>query len=162
MLRSSGLGSGSGQLGHNLTLHPATAGVALMDEVVDMARGVPQSFYVDEFASKGIMFETVAGPPAYAAMSLPLTGRRHAEVMASYPRLAQLGLMVSDSSRGSVHAVGRRAVIRYDLVGGRHREVPRRDGAARAADAGRGRPRGVPAAAAGRRARAAARRATCG
>jgi choline dehydrogenase-like flavoprotein len=49
-------------------------------------------------------------------MSLPLTGRRHAEVMASYPQLAQLGLMVSDSSAGSVHRIGRRAVVRYDLV----------------------------------------------
>ena len=65
----------SGQLGRNLSLHPATAAFALMDEVVDMARGVPQSFYVDEFADDGIMFEGVAGPPAYAAMSLPLHGR---------------------------------------------------------------------------------------
>ena len=64
----------SGQRGRNLALHPATAAFALMDEVVDMARGVPQSFYVDEFAAEGIMFEGVAGPPAYAAMSLPLTG----------------------------------------------------------------------------------------
>ena len=116
LLRSSGIGSHSGQLGRNLSLHPATAAMAMMDEVVDMAHGVPQSFYVDEFAADGIIFETVAGPPAYAAMSLPLTGRRHAEVMASYPQLAQLGLMVSDSSAGSVHQVGRRAVIRYDLV----------------------------------------------
>ena len=104
LLRSSGIGSRSGQLGRNLSLHPATAAMAMMDEVVDMAHGVPQSFYVDEFAADGIIFETVAGPPAYAAMSLPLTGRRHAEVMASYPQLAQLGLMVSDSSAGSVHA----------------------------------------------------------
>jgi choline dehydrogenase-like flavoprotein len=116
LLRSSGVGSGSGQLGHNLSLHPATAAVARMDEVVDMARGVPQSFYVDEFARDGIMFETIAGPPAYVAMSLPLTGPRHAEVMASYPQLTQLGLMVSDISAGSVHRVGRRAVIRYSLV----------------------------------------------
>ena len=116
LLRSSGIGLRSGQLGRNLSLHPATAAMAMMDEVVDMARGVPQSFYVDEFAADGIIFETVAGPPAYAAMSLPLTGRRHAEVMASYPKLAQLGLMVSDSSAGSVHQIGRRAVIRYDLV----------------------------------------------
>jgi choline dehydrogenase-like flavoprotein len=117
LLRSSGIGSRSGELGRNLSLHPATAVMAMMDEVVDMAHGVPQSFYVDEFAADGIIFETVAGPPAYAAMSLPLTGRRHAEVMASYPQLAQLGLMVSDSSAGSVHRIGRRPVIRYDLVG---------------------------------------------
>jgi choline dehydrogenase-like flavoprotein len=105
----------SGQLGRNLSLHPATAAFALMDEQVNMARGVPQSFYVDEFAAEGVMFETVAGPPAYAAMSLPLRGERHTQAMARYPQLAQLGLMVSDSSRGSVNSIGRRPVIRYSL-----------------------------------------------
>jgi choline dehydrogenase-like flavoprotein len=115
LLHRSGLGNASGQLGRNLSLHPATAVVARMDEVVDMARGVPQSFYVDEFAAQGIMFEGIAGPPAYAAMSLPLVGRRHAEVMASYRNLAQFGLMVSDSSRGSVRLLAGRPVIRYDV-----------------------------------------------
>jgi choline dehydrogenase-like flavoprotein len=86
-----------------------------MDEVVDMARGVPQSFYVDEFVSEGLMFEGVAGPPAYAAMSLPLTGRRHQQAMAQYRKLAQFGLMVSDASRGRVRSLAGRPVIRYDL-----------------------------------------------
>jgi choline dehydrogenase-like flavoprotein len=86
-----------------------------MDDVVDMGRGVPQSFYIDEFADEGIMFEGVAGPPAYAAVALPLTGRRHAEVMASYRRLAQFGLMVSDRPRGRIVSVAGRPVIRYDL-----------------------------------------------
>jgi choline dehydrogenase-like flavoprotein len=116
LLARSGLGSSSGQLGRNLSLHPATAAFALMEEVVDMAKGVPQSFYVDEFASEGIVFEGVAGPPSYAAMSLPLTGERHAQAMADYRRLAQFGLMVSDSSRGSVRSFARRTVIRYDLT----------------------------------------------
>jgi hypothetical protein len=98
LLARSGLRGGSGQLGRNLSLHPATAVFARMDEVVDMARGVPQSFYIDEFAGEGIVFEGVAGPPAYAAMSLPLTGARHSEAMADYRRLAQFGVMVSDSS----------------------------------------------------------------
>jgi len=115
LLARSRLRGSSGQLGRNLALHPATAAFALMDEVVDMARGVPQSFYVDEFAEEGIIFEGVAGPPAYAAMALPLTGRRHAEAMADYRRLAQFGLMVSDSSRGSVSAVAGRPLIRYDM-----------------------------------------------
>ncbi|HEV3093889.1 MAG TPA: GMC family oxidoreductase [Solirubrobacteraceae bacterium] len=115
LLAHSGLGGGSGQLGRNLSLHPATAAFARMEEIVDMAKGVPQSFYVDEFASDGIVFEGVAGPPAYAAMSLPLTGARHAEAMADYRYLAQFGLMVSDSSRGSVHSIAGRTVIRYDL-----------------------------------------------
>lgn len=115
LLGRSGLGAQSGQLGRNLSLHPATAAFARMDEIVDMANGVPQSFYVDEFAKDGIVFEGVAGPPAYAAMSLPLTGERHAQAMADYRRLAQFGLMVSDSSRGSVRSVKGRAMIRYDL-----------------------------------------------
>ncbi len=116
LLARSGLGAGSGQLGANLSLHPATAVVADMDELVDMAVGVPQSFYVDEFAADGIMFEGIAGPPAYAAMSLPLSGRRHAEVMARYRQLAQFGLMVSDSSRGRVSNLLGRPLIRYDLT----------------------------------------------
>ena len=115
LLARNRIGSSSGQLGRNLSLHPATAAFALMDEEVNMAHGVPQSFYVDEFAADGLMLETVAGPPAYAAMSLPLRGDRHTQAMACYSRLAQLGLMVSDSSRGSVHALGERPVIRYSL-----------------------------------------------
>jgi choline dehydrogenase-like flavoprotein len=115
LLARNRIGNRSGQLGRNLSLHPATAAFALMDEQVNMANGVPQSFYVDEFAADGLMLETVAGPPAYAAMSLPLRGEQHARAMASYPRLAQLGLMVSDSSRGRVQTIGDRPVIRYSL-----------------------------------------------
>jgi choline dehydrogenase-like flavoprotein len=115
LLARSGLGGSSGQLGANLSLHPATAAVALMGHIVDMARGVPQSFFVDEFVSEGIILEGVAGPPAYAAMSLPLSGRRHAEVMSAYRRLAQFGLMVSDSSRGRVRSLAGKPVISYNL-----------------------------------------------
>lgn len=116
LLARSGLGRASGELGQNLALHPATGAFALMDEVVDMARGVPQSFYVDEFAADGIMFEGVAGPPSYVAMSLPLSGKRHADAMASYRNLAMFGLMVSDRSRGSVRSLAGRPVIRYELI----------------------------------------------
>jgi choline dehydrogenase-like flavoprotein len=124
LLARSGLGDGSGALGRNLVVHPATAAFALMDEVVDMARGVPQSFYVDEFASQGIMFESVAGPPSYVALSLPLTGARHAAAMARYRQLAQFGLMVSDGPGGYVHVDrlrgsrvgGSGPLIHYDLA----------------------------------------------
>lgn len=115
LLRRSGIADPSDQLGRNLSLHPATAAFALMDEEVNMAVGVPQSFYVDEFARAGIMLEGVAGPPAYAAMSLPLSGERHKRAMAAYPRLAQFGLMVSDSSRGRISVLAGRPVIHYDL-----------------------------------------------
>jgi choline dehydrogenase-like flavoprotein len=115
LLDRSKIPDASGERGRNLSLHPATAAFALMEEEVNMARGVPQSFYVDEFAAEGIVFEGVAGPPAYAAMALPLVGERHRRAMADYRRLAQFGLMVSDSSRGHVSSFAGRPAIRYEL-----------------------------------------------
>lgn len=98
-------------LGGNLSIHPATAAWALMDEDVDMARGVPQSYCVDEFADEGMLFEGVGGPPDYLAMAVPFSGDRHREMMLQYRRIAQFGVMVSDTSRGRV----RKRMVRYDL-----------------------------------------------
>jgi hypothetical protein len=114
-LRRQGLGLSSGELGRNLAIHPATAVRALFDERIDMARGVPQSYFVDEFADEGIMMEGAAGPPDYAAMSLPFAGARHRDLMLRYQHMSQFGLMVSDVSRGYVRERGGRVEIRYDL-----------------------------------------------
>jgi choline dehydrogenase-like flavoprotein len=115
LLARNRLGTESGQLGRNLAIHPATAVRALFDEEIDMARGVPQSYFVDEFAAERIMFEGAAGPPDYVAMSLPFTRERQRELMLRYRHLAQFGLMVSDTSRGSVRERAGRPRIRYDL-----------------------------------------------
>ena len=95
-------------LGRNLSLHPATGVWAEFDEPIDMARGIPQAYAVDEFASQGLMLEGWAGPPDMLALSLPQTAR-------DYLHVAQVGLMIRDSTRGVVHAVGGRPIIRYDL-----------------------------------------------
>jgi hypothetical protein len=114
-LRHQGLGDASGELGQNLAIHPATAVRALFAERIDMARGVPQSYFVDEFADEGIMLEGAAGPPDYAAMSLPFAGERHRDLMLRYQHMSQFGLMVSDVSRGSVRERFGRVEVRYDL-----------------------------------------------
>src|SRR3954463_14572147 len=115
-LRRQGLGRESGELGRNLAIHPATGVRALFeDERVDMARGVPQSYFVDEFADEGIMLEGATGPPDYAAMSLPFAGERQRDLMLRYQHMSQFGLMVSDVSRGSVRERLGRVEIRYDL-----------------------------------------------
>jgi choline dehydrogenase-like flavoprotein len=106
-------------LGRHLSIHPATAAWAVMDEVVDMARGVPQSYGIDEFASEGIMLEGIAGPPDYLAMAVPYSGARHRELMLDYRHIAQFGLMIADTSRGHI-PLGRlarrgRPIVRYDL-----------------------------------------------
>jgi hypothetical protein len=115
LLARNGLGGESGELGRNLSIHPATGVRALFDEHVDMHAGVPQSYYIDEFADEGIMFEGAAGPPDYAAMSFPFSGERHRQMMLDYRRVSQFGLMVSDTSRGFVRERAGRAEMRYDL-----------------------------------------------
>jgi len=122
LLARSGLGGGSGRLGRNLSVHPATAIRARFDEPIDMARGVPQSYYVDEFAGEGILLEGAAGPPDYLAAVLPGMGPEHSELMERYRFLGQFGVMVSDTSRGTVRTraqrfggAARRPEIRYSL-----------------------------------------------
>ncbi len=122
-----------------------------MPEVIDMARGVPQAYFIDEFAADGIMLEGIAGPPDYVAMGLPVAGERHRELMGDYRHLAQFGLMISDDTRGRVHSLGGRPVVRYDLSDTDNARV-RPGSTARGAVPGRG--RDVRAAAAGAQAHA--------
>jgi choline dehydrogenase-like flavoprotein len=115
-LRANGLGGESGELGRNLALHPASAVRARFAEEIDMGRGVPQSYYIDEFCDEGIMFEGAAGPPDYAAMSFPFTREEHRARMLDYLHIAQFGVMVSDTSRGSVRAMPGGALrMAYDV-----------------------------------------------
>jgi choline dehydrogenase-like flavoprotein len=117
LLRASRLGGESGQLGRNLSLHPCGGLRALFDDEINMASGVPQAYYIDEFAGEGIMFEGAAGPPDYLSMYVPHVGERHREMMSSYLRQSQFGFMISDESRGSVRRLpGGRPLIRYDLA----------------------------------------------
>ena len=115
LLARSGLAGGSGALGRQLTVHPATAVWGVFDEDVDMSRGVPQSYYVDEFAEAGFVLEGIAGPPDNLAMAAPFAGDRLRELMLGHRRVAQCGLMVSDSSRGRVTSALGRPLVRYDV-----------------------------------------------
>src|SRR5207248_9084769 len=65
---------------------------SLFEEEIDMARGVPQSYFIDEFADEGMMFEGAAGPPDYAAMSFPFSREKHRQVMLDYLHVSQFGL----------------------------------------------------------------------
>ena len=81
-----------------------------------MSRGVPQSYYVDEFASEGFVLEGIAGPPDYLALASPLAGDRLRELMLAHRHVAQCGLMIADTSRGRVASVLGRPVVRYNLA----------------------------------------------
>jgi choline dehydrogenase-like flavoprotein len=115
LLRRHGLGTASGQLGRNLSIHPATGVRALFDEVIEMWHGVPQSYFIDEFAHEGLMFEGAAGPPDYLAAASPASGAELAASMQQARHLSQFGVMVSDTSRGTVRELLGRPLVRYDL-----------------------------------------------
>jgi choline dehydrogenase-like flavoprotein len=115
LLSRLGLGGGSGELGENLSIHPASAAKAHFDELIDGWIGVPQSYYVDALASEGIIFEGIAGPPDQIAMSTPRSGAEHRDLMLQARNVASFGVMIHDISRGSVSERFGRPMIRYDL-----------------------------------------------
>lgn len=110
------IGPAATQLGRHLTIHPASAARALMDEPLDPWAGVPQSYYVDELLADGIVLEGIAGPPDQSAMATPGSGAAHRERMLAVRRTATFGVMVCDSATGRVHRGPAGPVIRYDLA----------------------------------------------
>ncbi len=116
LLADSGLCGRSGMLGKNLSIHPATKVMALFDETIDMSRGIPQSYAIDQYADEGLMFEGASAPLDVAAIAMPWVGRRFMEVVERYANLASFGLMIQDTSRGQVRrGPGGSPLITYDL-----------------------------------------------
>ncbi len=96
------LANRSNQVGRNLHIHPAAKVVALFDDVVNSWNGVPQGYYVDDYADEGIMFEGFFLPPAILSFALPAMGMKLKQYMADYSKMAGFGIMVTDSSHGRV------------------------------------------------------------
>lgn len=115
LMMRNGVGGGSGQLGKNLSIHPAAACLAEMAEPIESWSGVPQGYLIDEFADDGLLLEGVATPLEYWASAMSAMGPRMVELAEAYQRIASFGMMVSDTSRGRVRLVRDRAVITYNL-----------------------------------------------
>jgi choline dehydrogenase-like flavoprotein len=105
LLARSGLGSASGQLGRNLSLHPNTTVVAFFDDEVTGWHGVHQAFQVREFTSEGILLSAQNLPPPALAGITPAHGRRLGELMADYNRVVTAGPLVSDTGTGRVRSL---------------------------------------------------------
>lgn len=116
LLLRNGLANGSGQVGRNLSLHPASYGMALFEERVDGFRAVPQGYGVHEFADRGLMLEGLFVPPDITAASFPGLGRDWTALVDRMEHLAAFGFMIRDTSRGRVRAgPGGRPLITYYL-----------------------------------------------
>lgn len=109
------LANQSGEVGKNLTIHPASRVAALFDEKIEGWRGVPQGYMVDEYKDEGIMLEGAQGPPDLIGPGLPFVGADFKQLVSELERVAIFGVMVSDTSTGRVWNVGGRPVMTYQL-----------------------------------------------
>jgi choline dehydrogenase-like flavoprotein len=117
LLEASGIGTSSGQLGRNLSIHPALGVMALFDERLDGANAIPQGYAIEQFHDEGILFEGAFAPLDLAAASFTMIGPRFVQLLEAYDRIACFGVMIEDVSRGRVRrGPGGRPFITYSLV----------------------------------------------
>lgn len=115
LLLRSGLRSPSDAIGKGLTLHPNAKVAAIFDEPVEGWKGVHQAYQVREFQDEGYLMAAVNIPPSMLAMSLPHWGPGLRDIMAAYDRTVIAGILVEDTTSGSVRLVGGRPVAFYAL-----------------------------------------------
>jgi choline dehydrogenase-like flavoprotein len=115
LLERNGLGLSSGQLGGNLSIHPAAGALAEFDERIAGWDAIPQGYAIEEFHDEGLLFEGATTPLEYTISLMPQLGPRLTELAEGYDRIASFGFLVEDTSRGRVRLVGGRPVVTYVL-----------------------------------------------
>ncbi len=119
----SGLRDANGEAGRNLHLHPSAMVAGIYDEPIDAYRGIPQSYYIDQFLDlardphSGYVLMPIAGFPVLTAVSLPGFGREHSRQMRDFAKLGGLLVLLHDRSAGRVEAGSApgRPSIQYSL-----------------------------------------------
>ncbi|HVX32691.1 MAG TPA: GMC family oxidoreductase [Solirubrobacterales bacterium] len=100
LLLRSGLGNAA--VGRNLHVHPACWVGARYEEEVRGWDGVMQSYYVDEWESRGILLEATFTPPAFGGAWLAGTGAEHQRALLGLRHVGSIGVQLTDRSAGRV------------------------------------------------------------
>ncbi|HVW46633.1 MAG TPA: GMC family oxidoreductase N-terminal domain-containing protein [Solirubrobacterales bacterium] len=100
LLLRSGLGGGA--VGRNLHVHPACWVGARHEEEVRGWEGVMQSYYVDEWESRGVLLEATFTPPAFGGAWLGGSGAEHQRAILDLGHVASIGVQLTDRSAGRV------------------------------------------------------------
>jgi choline dehydrogenase-like flavoprotein len=111
------------QVGHHLHLHPSVMAAGVFDEPIHAYRGIPQSYYVDEWIDlerdprSGFVLMPISGFPVLTAANLPGFGREHFAWMRDYAKMGGVLALLHDRSEGSVESGDSlaRPRIRYAL-----------------------------------------------
>lgn len=109
------LGGASGQLGKNLSIHPACGALAEFDEQILPWKGIPQGYSIHELHEEGILYEGAMVPLEMTMSMTQLIGPELIRLAESFDHVASFGFLVEDTSRGSVREVMGQPVIQYWL-----------------------------------------------
>jgi choline dehydrogenase-like flavoprotein len=115
LLARSGLGNDA--VGRNLHVHPACWVGARYPEEVRGWEGVMQSYYVDEWESRGILLEATFTPPSFGGAWLPGSGAAHQRALHDLRHVGSIGVQLTDRSSGRVRlSPGGAPRMTYDLT----------------------------------------------
>jgi choline dehydrogenase-like flavoprotein len=107
LLRS---GLGGPEVGRHLHLHPSVMMAGYWPEPIHAYRGIPQSYYIDEFIDlerephSGYVLMPISGFPVLVAVNTPGFGREHFAQMRDFSKLGGLLVLLHDRSEGSVRS----------------------------------------------------------
>jgi choline dehydrogenase-like flavoprotein len=99
---------GGPDVGRHLHLHPSVMVAGYWPEPIHAYRGIPQSYYIDEFIDlerdphAGYVLMPISGFPVLAAVNTPGFGREHFRWMRDFSKLGGLLVLLHDRSEGSV------------------------------------------------------------
>jgi choline dehydrogenase-like flavoprotein len=116
VLGAQGLGGRSGQLGRNLSIHPACGAIAEFDEEIQPWNGIPQGYSIEELHDEGILYEGAMVPLEMTMSMTQMIGPDLIRLAESFDHVASFGFLVEDTSRGRVSAVMGQPVIQYWLA----------------------------------------------
>jgi choline dehydrogenase-like flavoprotein len=116
LLGAQHIGAASGQLGKNLSIHPACGALAEFDEQILPWQGIPQGYSIEDLHDEGILFEGAMVPLEMTMTTMTsMIGPELVRLAESFDHVASFGFLVEDTSRGSVREVMGRPVIQYWL-----------------------------------------------
>jgi choline dehydrogenase-like flavoprotein len=118
LLRRSGVAGVSGQVGKNVTLHPAFRVIARFDEDVSGWKGALQSAYSDAFEHEKITLLSLFIPPSVLAATMPGVGPKHVERTRDVNKLAIFGGIIHDEGGGEIwrSPFGREPIMTYRMA----------------------------------------------
>lgn len=127
ILRRSGVGRASEQVGRNITLHPGFRMLARFDDPVRGWQGALQGAYTDRYEHERITLMALFVPPGVLAATMPGFGPEHARRARAIPHLAMFGGIVHDEGGGEVHAplFGREPTLTYRMAPEDRAVIPR-------------------------------------